>query len=106
MIPPLRNTFSSLHHRNFRLFFIGQSISNSGNWLTNVALTLWGPTCYIGRRRHPRKNRKSRPEKIERESARRRIVIMSNVRGRDLGSFVAEVREARPRDHAPDRVHH
>ena len=36
----LRTTFSSLRHRNFRLFFIGQSISNSGNWLTNVALTL------------------------------------------------------------------
>src|SRR6476469_9014815 len=36
----LRATFSSLRHRNFRLFFIGQSISNSGNWLTNVALTL------------------------------------------------------------------
>ena len=36
-----RSTFSSLHHRNFRLFFIGQSISNSGNWLTNVALTLF-----------------------------------------------------------------
>src|SRR6476660_7347299 len=35
-----RSTFSSLHHRNFRLFFIGQSISNTGNWLTNVALTL------------------------------------------------------------------
>lgn len=35
-----RKTFSSLQHRNFRLFFIGQSISNSGNWLTNVALTL------------------------------------------------------------------
>jgi MFS family permease len=40
MLPALRRTFSSLHHRNFRLFFIGQSISNSGNWLTNVALTL------------------------------------------------------------------
>ena len=36
----LRKTFSSLRHRNFRLFFIGQSISNTGNWLTNVALTL------------------------------------------------------------------
>src|SRR5690242_21121598 len=35
-----RRTFSSLQHRNFRLFFIGQSISNSGNWLTTVALTL------------------------------------------------------------------
>jgi MFS family permease len=33
-------TFASLKHRNFRLFFIGQTISNTGNWLTNVALTL------------------------------------------------------------------
>jgi cobalt-zinc-cadmium resistance protein CzcA len=32
------------------------------------------------------------PEKIEREQGQRRIVVMSNVRGRDLGSFVAEVR--------------
>src|SRR5436305_9208006 len=29
-----------LRSRNFRLFFIGQLISNSGNWLTMVALTL------------------------------------------------------------------
>ena len=36
----MTKTFSSLRHRNFRLFFIGQSISNSGNWLTTVALTL------------------------------------------------------------------
>lgn len=36
----LRKTFLSLRSRNFRLFFIGQSISNTGNWLTNVALTL------------------------------------------------------------------
>jgi MFS family permease len=33
-------TFSSLRHRNFRLYFIGQLISNTGNWLTNVAITL------------------------------------------------------------------
>jgi hypothetical protein len=33
-------TLSSLRSRNFRLFFIGQTISNSGNWLTMVALTL------------------------------------------------------------------
>ena len=32
------------------------------------------------------------PEKIEREEGQRRIVVMSNVRGRDLGSFVDEVR--------------
>ncbi|MGI9080613.1 MAG: hypothetical protein ACR2GF_07345 [Acidimicrobiales bacterium] len=30
----------ALRTRNFRLFFIGQLISNSGNWLTMVALTL------------------------------------------------------------------
>jgi cobalt-zinc-cadmium resistance protein CzcA len=33
------------------------------------------------------------PEHISREEGQRRIVVMSNVRGRDLGSFVAEVRE-------------
>ncbi|HVV25952.1 MAG TPA: MFS transporter [Candidatus Saccharimonadales bacterium] len=33
-------TFSSLKHRNFRLYFSGQIVSNTGNWLTNVALTL------------------------------------------------------------------
>ncbi len=32
------------------------------------------------------------PEIINREEGQRRIVVMSNVRGRDLGSFVAEVR--------------
>jgi MFS family permease len=33
-------TFASLRHRNFKLYFVGQTISNTGNWLTNVALTL------------------------------------------------------------------
>jgi MFS family permease len=33
-------TFSSLEHRNFRLYFTGQIVSNTGNWLTNIALTL------------------------------------------------------------------
>lgn len=36
----LAETFSSLAHRNYRLYFIGQMVSNTGNWLTNVALTL------------------------------------------------------------------
>lgn len=35
---------------------------------------------------------KRAPETIERDDAQRRIVVMSNVRKRDLGSFVAEVR--------------
>ena len=38
------------------------------------------------------------PEKIEREEGQRRIVVMSNVRGRDLGSFVNEVRSKIERD--------
>jgi MFS family permease len=36
----LHRTFSALHSRNFRLFFVGQTVSNTGNWLTLVALTL------------------------------------------------------------------
>ena len=36
----VRRTVSSLRWRNFRLFFVGQTISQTGNWLTNVALTL------------------------------------------------------------------
>lgn len=35
-----RETFVSLHTRNFRLFFTGQLISQIGNWLTLVAQTL------------------------------------------------------------------
>jgi MFS family permease len=35
-----RETFRSLHTRNFRLFFGGQLISQVGNWLTLVAQTL------------------------------------------------------------------
>jgi MFS family permease len=36
----VRRTLLSLRSRNFRLFFFGQTISQSGNWLTNIALTL------------------------------------------------------------------
>ncbi len=35
-----RETFASLAYRNFRLFFVGQGISQCGNWLTLVAQTL------------------------------------------------------------------
>jgi len=35
-----RATFRSLRIRNFRLFFVGQLISQIGTWLTTVALTL------------------------------------------------------------------
>jgi MFS family permease len=37
----IRETFKSLETRNYRLFFVGQLISNTGNWLTNVALILF-----------------------------------------------------------------
>ncbi len=36
----VRKTFLSLRNRNYRLFFVGQLISNTGNWLTNIAMTL------------------------------------------------------------------
>lgn len=36
----IRGRVRALRTRNFRLFFIGQLISNTGNWLTLVALTL------------------------------------------------------------------
>lgn len=35
-----RDTFRSLHVRNFRLFFSGQLISQTGTWLTMIAQTL------------------------------------------------------------------
>ena len=33
-----RETFVSLRHRNFRLFFTGQLVSVIGTWMQNVAL--------------------------------------------------------------------
>lgn len=33
------NTFRSLHTRNFRLFFVGQLVSQAGTWMEAVALT-------------------------------------------------------------------
>src|SRR5487761_1182358 len=36
----MAGSFSSLKVRNFRLYFIGQIVSNTGNWLTNVAIIL------------------------------------------------------------------
>src|SRR6266478_277546 len=33
----LRQTFSALKHRNFRLFFTGQLISFTGTWMTTTA---------------------------------------------------------------------
>ena len=35
-----RETFRSLRHRNFRLFFAGQFVSQTGTWLTMIATTL------------------------------------------------------------------
>lgn len=35
---PRKTTFSALRHRNYRLFWIGNIISNTGDWLDQVAL--------------------------------------------------------------------
>jgi MFS family permease len=35
---PLDRTFRALRHRNFRLFFVGQGLSNMGTWLQQVAM--------------------------------------------------------------------
>jgi MFS family permease len=34
----VRRTFSSLRYRNYRLFFVGQTISQSGSWMQRIAL--------------------------------------------------------------------
>ena len=35
-----RDTFKSLHNRNYRLYFIGQTISVSGTWMQGLAQAL------------------------------------------------------------------
>ncbi|MEW6051651.1 MAG: MFS transporter [Candidatus Zixiibacteriota bacterium] len=39
LLAGLRRTFRSLRHRNFRLFFIGQTISLIGTWMQQVAMS-------------------------------------------------------------------
>ena len=34
----MKRTFSSLRHRNYRLFFAGQAISQTGSWMQRIAL--------------------------------------------------------------------
>ena len=36
----ISNTFRALKQRNFRLFFVGQSISLIGSWIQNIAMSL------------------------------------------------------------------
>jgi len=40
LLETVRTTFRSLRVRNFRLFFVGQLISQVGTWLTSIALVL------------------------------------------------------------------
>src|SRR5205807_7432505 len=35
----LRRTFSSLRYRNYRLFFTGQAVSQTGSWMQRIALS-------------------------------------------------------------------
>jgi MFS family permease len=37
--PNISHAWRALHHRNFKLFFFGQSISVIGNWMTRLATT-------------------------------------------------------------------
>src|SRR4029079_12080412 len=34
--PPRRRTFAALHVRNFRLYIIGQTISQAGTWMQQI----------------------------------------------------------------------
>jgi MFS family permease len=38
-ISSLSHAWRALRHRNFRLFFVGQSVSLIGNWMTRLATT-------------------------------------------------------------------
>jgi cobalt-zinc-cadmium resistance protein CzcA len=45
------------------------------------------------------------PNQISRENGKRRVVVTANVRGRDLGSFVEELRERSSAEvEVPDRL--
>ncbi len=35
----MRRTFSSLRYRNYRLFFLGQAVSQTGSWMQRIALS-------------------------------------------------------------------
>ena len=35
----MRRTFSSLRYRNYRLFFFGQAVSQTGSWMQRIALS-------------------------------------------------------------------
>jgi len=37
--PTLSHAWRALRHRNFKLFFLGQSVSLIGNWMTRLATT-------------------------------------------------------------------
>src|SRR5579864_9646970 len=36
---PVKRTFSSLRYRNYRLFFLGQAVSQTGSWMQRIALS-------------------------------------------------------------------
>src|ERR1700742_1602839 len=38
-LPSISHAWRALRHRNFQLFFFGQSISVIGNWMTRLATT-------------------------------------------------------------------
>ena len=65
-------------------------------WWTRIG-ALRVPAARVGGRRAARQG----PNQFSREKGKRRIVVQANVRGRDIGSFVAEAH--RERGEAPGR---
>ena len=59
---------------------------------TNNTLEISGNTSYVPLSELAELHIASAPNKISRENGKRRIVVTANVRGRDIGSFVTEVK--------------
>ncbi len=51
-----RDTFASLHNRNYRLYFVGQTISVSGTWMQGIAQA-WLILKLTGQQRHRARHR-------------------------------------------------
>ena len=61
-------------------------VSRDATWST-------GEPTYVPLREVARIDEREGPNQINRENGKRRVVVTANVRGRDLGGFVAELRE-------------
>ena len=88
---PLRNNMGSLRRLPIRLPSIQQSEVAGDADMLGVART---PPHFIPLSEVASIEITLGPNQISRENGKRRIVVTANVRGRDLGSFVADVQNA------------